>query len=75
MKAREKSLYTLIHLEGFKALLGVDGWDDTICRFYLVTAPLSIEQYCKRQFLRKKYADYGDFFCGPLFRVVSPVPP
>ena len=46
---------SLISLEDFKALMGVDDRDDKIARFCLVTASLSIEQYCKRKFLRKQY--------------------
>jgi len=54
MKTDEKSLYSLMPLEDFKALLGVDDRDDTLARFCLVTASLTIEQYCKRRLLRKK---------------------
>jgi len=48
-------LYTLIPLDEFKALMGVDDREDRLCRFCLVTASLSIEEYCKRKFLRKNY--------------------
>jgi len=48
-------LYSLIPLEEFKALMGVDDREDRLCRFCLVTASLSIEEYCKRKFLRKNY--------------------
>ena len=48
-------LYTLIPLEEFKALMGVDDRDDRLCCFCLVTATLTIEEYCKRKFLRKQY--------------------
>jgi len=51
----ENPLYSLIPLEEFKALMGVDDRDDKTARFCLVTATLSIEQYCKRKFLRKQY--------------------
>jgi len=48
-------LYSLIPLDEFKALMGVDDRDDKITRFCLVTATLTIEEYCKRKFLRKQY--------------------
>ena len=35
--------------------MGVDDREDKIARFCLVTSTLSIEQHCKRRFLRKKY--------------------
>ena len=66
MKKQEKPLYSLIPLEDFKALLGVDDREDKTARFCLVTSTLSIEQHCKRRFLRKKYAELitctGDLF-------------
>jgi hypothetical protein len=55
MKADEKSLYTLCPIEDFKAVLGIDDREDKIARFCLVTGTLTIEQYCKRRFLRKKH--------------------
>jgi len=35
--------------------MGVDDRDDRLCRFCLVTSALTIEEYCKRKFLRKQY--------------------
>ena len=49
------NLHTLISLEDFKAVLGIDDREDKIARFCLVTSTLTIEHYCKRRFLRKKY--------------------
>ena len=57
MKADGKNLYTLCPLEDFKAVLGIDDREDKIARFCLVTGTLTIEQYCKRRFLRKKYIE------------------
>jgi len=59
---KEKPFYTLIPLEDFKALMGVDDREDKTARFCLVTSTLSIEQYCKRRFLRKKYFERVDFY-------------
>ena len=60
--SKEKPLYTLITLEDFKAVLGLDDRDDKICRFCLVTATHTIEQYCKRRLLRKTHFEYIDFY-------------
>jgi hypothetical protein len=60
------SLYTLIPLEEFKSLLGVDDREDKVARFCLVTATLEIEQYWKRKIKRKKYFEKIDFY-GDLF--------
>jgi hypothetical protein len=38
--ASKSELYSLISLEEFKALMGVDDRDDRLCRFCLVTATL-----------------------------------
>ena len=67
MMAQEKNtkantLYSLIPLEDFKAVLGVDDREDKIARFCLVTSTLSIEQYCKRRLLRKTNFEYIDFY-------------
>jgi hypothetical protein len=53
-----KALYTLIPLEDFKTVLGVDDRDDTLSSYCLMTAAYSIEQYCKRRFTRKKYFEH-----------------
>ena len=61
MMKQEKPLYTLIPLEDFKALMGVDDREDKAARFCLLTSTFSIEQFCKRQFLRKTHTDYHNF--------------
>ena len=74
-----KALYTLMPLEDYKAVLGVDDREDKIARFCLVTASLTIEQYCKRRFLKKKHferiAYTGDLLLPlreyPVSRVLS----
>ena len=48
-------MYTLMPFEDFKALMGIDDREDKMARFCLVTASLTIEQYCKRCFIRKKH--------------------
>jgi hypothetical protein len=56
-----EKLYTLIPLEDFKAVLGVDDREDKLARFCLVTSTLTIEQYCKRRFLHKSYHERIEF--------------
>ena len=55
------NLHTLVSLEDFKAVLGVDDREDKIARFCLVTSTLAIEQYCKRRLLRKKHFERIEF--------------
>jgi hypothetical protein len=55
MTAQENNLYTLIPLEDFKALLGIDDREDKLTRYCLVTSTFTIEQYCMRRLLRKKH--------------------
>ena len=55
-------MYSLIPIEDFKALMGVDDREDRISRFCLVTATLTIEQYCKRKLLRKKHIERLEFY-------------
>jgi len=59
-----KLIYSLIPLEDFKALFGVDDRENKLSRFCLETSTFTIEQYCKRRFLRKKHFElieyYGD---------------
>jgi hypothetical protein len=58
----EKELYSLMPLDDFKAVLGIDDREDKLARFCLVTSTFTIEQYCKRWFLRKKYFETIEFF-------------
>jgi hypothetical protein len=63
-KAASNHLYTLIPLEDFKAILGIDDRDDKLSRFCLVTAACTIEQYCKRRLCLKTvhqvFKEWGD---------------
>ena len=61
MATQEKQLYTLIPLDDFKAVLGIDDREDKLARFCLVTGTFTIEQYCKRRFLRKKHFETMEF--------------
>jgi hypothetical protein len=62
----EKSLYSLISLEDFKSVMGIDDREDRQARFCLVTATLTIEQHCKRKLLCNKYFETIEF-SGDLF--------
>jgi hypothetical protein len=61
MATQEKDLYTLIPFDEFKGVLGIDDREDKLARFCLVTASFTIEQYCKRRFLRKKYFETVEY--------------
>ena len=66
MMKQEKTLYTLIPLDDFKAIFGVDDREDKIARFCLVSSTFTIEQYCKRRLLRKRHFEQIEF-TGDLF--------
>jgi len=59
-----RSLYSLIPLEDFKAVLNVDDRDDKLSCYCLTTATYSIEEFCHRRLTEKKYfedlAFWGD---------------
>jgi len=55
------NLYTLIPLNEFKAILGIDDREDRLARFCLVTGTHTIEQYCKRRLLRKKHFEVIEY--------------
>ena len=69
----QKNLYSLIPLDDFKALLGVDDREDETARFCLITSTFSIEQYCKRRFLRKKHFERIEY-TGDLFLPLKEYP-
>ncbi len=62
MITHEKSFYTLIPLDEFKAVLGIDDRDDKLSRFCLVTSAYTIEQYCMRRLLCKKHFERIGYF-------------
>ncbi len=57
----EKEFCSLIPLNDFKSILGIDDREDKTARFCLVTATCTIEQYCKRRLLRKKHFEHTEF--------------
>jgi hypothetical protein len=57
----EKPIYSLIPLDTFKGILGIDERETNLSRFCLVTATYTIEQYCKRRLLRKKHFEHIEY--------------
>ena len=53
----KKNIYSLIPLEDFKALLGIDDREDKLATFCLITSTFTIEQYCMRRLIRKKHVE------------------
>jgi hypothetical protein len=51
------ALHTLIPLDEFKAVLGIDDREGVLSRYCLVTATYTIEQYCKRRLVRRRSTD------------------
>ena len=60
-KDDKSTLYSLIPLDDFKAVLGIDDREDKLARFCLVTGTITIEQYCKRKLLRKKHFEQIEY--------------
>jgi hypothetical protein len=61
------ALHSLIPLEDFKAILGLDDREDALSRYCLTTAAYTIEQYCKRRLLRKKRFEFLPFYGDYVF--------
>jgi hypothetical protein len=57
----EHPIPTLIPIEEFKAVLGIDDRDDKLVKFCLLTSTLTIESYCKRKFLHRKHFERIDY--------------
>jgi uncharacterized phiE125 gp8 family phage protein len=73
MATQEKDLYTLIPLDEYKGVLGIDDREDKLARFCLVTASFTIEQYCKRRLIRKNHFELSEFY-GDLFLQLKEYP-
>jgi hypothetical protein len=65
----KEKLCALIPLAEFKAVLGIDDRENSLAAFCLVSATCSIEQYCKRRFLRRKHTEYLTFTGEYLFNL------
>ena len=55
---QSKTIYSLIPLDDFKVLLGIDDREDSLARFCLTIATHTIEQHCMRRLLRKKHFEH-----------------
>jgi len=56
-----KKFYSLMPLEDFKALMGIDDREDNLSKFCLKAATFAIENYCKRKFLISKHLEYHTY--------------
>ena len=60
-----KTIHSLIPLEDFKALMGIDDRDDKMSRFCLISATHTIEQYCRRRLcsmtIHQVFKEWQDF--------------
>jgi hypothetical protein len=54
-------LQSLIPLDEFKALLGVDDREEELAKFCLNSATLAAESFCRRKLYRRNYADSLEF--------------
>jgi len=61
MTKKDAPLYTLIPIEDFKAILGIDDREEKTARYCLVISTFAIEQYCHRRLLRKKHFETLEF--------------
>jgi hypothetical protein len=50
-----------VALDVFKDVLGIDDREEKLARFCLVTSTFTIEQYCKRRFLKKQHSEVFEF--------------
>jgi len=65
MSKQKKPLYTLVTLEQFKSVLGVDDREDKLAGYCLVTSTYTIKQHCKWWLPRKKYFERITSPCAP----------
>jgi len=61
LTAVEHPIRTLIPIEEFKAILGIDDRDDKLVKFCLATATITIENYCKRKLLHKQHFEQIEY--------------
>ena len=71
--ANSDKIHSLMSLEDFKAIRGIDDRDDKLSRYCLTTATYTIEQYCYRRLLRKKHFERIEY-TGGLFLPLKEYP-
>jgi len=64
---KQDKLYSLIPLDAFKGVLGIDDRDDNLSRYCLTISSYSIEQYCHRRFLKNKHSERFEYSGDLLF--------
>ena len=57
----QEKIHSLIPLEDFKKVLGLDDREDNLSRYCLIMATYTIEQYCMRRLLRKKHFELIEY--------------
>jgi uncharacterized phiE125 gp8 family phage protein len=57
----DDKLYSLLPVEDFKAILGIEDREDSLSRYCLTTATYAIEQHCMRRLLKKKHHEHIEF--------------
>jgi hypothetical protein len=63
--AQATPIHSLIPLEDFKAILGVDDRENALSRFCLAAATFTIEQYCRRRLYMKRHYERIEFHGDP----------
>jgi hypothetical protein len=61
------NLHSFIPLADFKTVLSIDNRENSLSRYCLIVATYTIEQYCKRRFLRKKRFKFLTFYGDCVF--------
>ncbi|MDR2741098.1 MAG: hypothetical protein LBB98_02970 [Treponema sp.] len=59
-------LCSLISLEDFKTILGIDDRENTLSRYCLITATFTIEHYCRRRLVKKTIKEQVPLNTGEL---------
>jgi uncharacterized phiE125 gp8 family phage protein len=66
-----KILHSLVSLESFKLLYGVDDREDELARFFLESATAQVERYCMRRLCYKKVTQGFDGTGGYYFELLD----
>ncbi len=66
-------IHSLIPIEEFKSVLGIDDRDDKLVKFCLNASTLTIENYCRRKLLRREHFENIEY-TGDLLLYLSEYP-
>jgi hypothetical protein len=67
----QKHIHSLISLEFFKMLYGIDDREDDLACFLLEAATTQIERYCMRRLVFKRITQGFDFAAGNCFQLLD----